>query len=315
VVRELREHGKPFAIVLNSKDPSTTEARRLADELEKKYRSPVALVSCPELDAEDVSGILSLVLSEFPVTSISFELPEWTEALPREHALRTGILSDIRSFADEVEKLGDIDRTLPSHPRFKLISSCPGDGTACLSVPLGRDLLYETMSEVSELDIHSDKELFETVSSLAKTKKEYEKIAAALSEAENNGYGIVMPRRDELRVDEPRVVKSAGGYGVRLAARGESLHLIKTEVRAEMTPVIGSEEQAGEVVKFLTDEYTESPDRVLGYNMLGRSVYDMVSDAMSSKLSNLPSDSRTKLGETLGKIINEGANGLICILL
>ena len=315
VVRELREHGKPFAIVLNSKDPSTATARSLADELEKKYSAPVALVSCPELDSEDVYGILSLVLSEFPVTSLTFELPEWTEALPREHALCTGILSEVRAFADEVERLGDIERALPSHPRFKLASANAADGTASLCVPLERELLYETMSETVGLEISNDKELFTTVSALARTKREYEKIAAALADAESNGYGIVLPKREELIIDEPRVVKSAGGYGVRIAARAESLHLIKTEVRAELNPVIGSEEQAGEVAKFLGDEYTESPDRVLGYNMLGRSVYDMVSDAMQAKLTNLPPDSREKLGETLGKIVNDGAKGLICILL
>lgn len=315
IVRELKECGKPFAIILNSKNPDSDEARELALELEKKYDSPVALVCCTELDSEDIREILALVLSEFPVRSIDFTLPEWTEALDENHPLKREIIDSIGAFADGVERLGDIDKRISAFPMFSKISASAGEGNAILNVPLGMDKYYQTLSEVTGLEIKNDKTLFSLVSSLSKMQEKYKKFEAALIDVEEKGYGIVMPTVAELELEEPDVVKSSGGYGVKLTAKGESIHMIKTGIKAELCPVIGGEEQSAEVVKYLSDELTEDKSKVWEYNMFGRSLYDMVNDSMTAKLSHMPDESREKLGDTLGKIINEGSNGLICILL
>ncbi len=314
VVRELKESGKPFAIILNSKNPQSDEAHALARELEEKYGVPVALVSCPELNAEDIREILALVLGEFPVRSLTFNLPEWTEALPEEHSLRTGIIEDISAFSDKVTRLGDIERELDS-ARFTLVSIDAGEGTARLDVPVAREKYFDTLSEVTGLEISDERALFATVGELAKVKEKYDKIAEALADVEEKGYGIVMPTKEELTLDEPELTRQSGGYGVKVSAHADSIHMIKTGIRADVSPVIGTEEQSMEVVKFLTEELLENPDSVWEYNMFGKSLYDMIGDGMRAKLTHMPDESREKLGETLGKIINEGSNGLICILL
>ncbi len=315
VVRELCECKKPFAIILNSKNPNSDEAMALACELEEKYSAPVALVSCPELNSEDISEILGLVLGEFPVREMTFELPEWTEALPSEHKLKAEILKSISSFAEKVEKLGDIERALGGELGFERLSVDAGDGTASFNIPIDKAEYYKTVSEITGLEICDESSLIASISELARIREKYLKVADALADVEEKGYGIVMPSMSELKLEEPRLVKQANGYGVKVTAHADSIHMIKTGIKADLCPVIGSEEQSEEVLRFLSDEFSENPEGVWEYNMFGKSLYDMVSDNMGAKLSNMPSEAREKLGDTLGKIINEGSNGLICILL
>ena len=315
VVKELREYGKPFAIILNSANPNSDEAHALARELEEKYCAPIALVCCPELDAEDIREILALVLNEFPVKELSFNLPKWTDALPGEHPLRANILESIKTFAEGIEKLGDIEKELLKGYNFQRVSVNAGDGTAEFDIPVDSAEYFRALSDLVGVEITNERELFATVRQLAEVKGRYDKVASALADVEEKGYGIVMPTINELTLDEPTLVKQANGYGVKVTARADSIHMIKTGIKADLCPVIGSEAQSEEVVKFLTNEFEENPDKVWEYNMFGRSLYDMVSDGMNAKLSHMPDESREKLGETLSKIINEGSNGLICILL
>ena len=315
VASELKKLGKPFAIVLNSAHPGSDEAKALALELEEKYGVPVALVSCPDLNSEDIREILALVLGEFPIKELRFKLPDWTLALPSDHRLRCDMLECISRFTDEAEKIGDISPALGRHTGIKLERIDAGDGTGEMSIPLSDETYYETLAEVTGLDVTDKKRLFSTVNELANVKKKYDKIADALADVESKGYGIVMPTADEMRLDEPRLVKQANGYGVKVSARAESIHMIKTGIRADLCPVVGSAEQSEEVVKYLISEYEEAPERIWESNMFGKSLYDLVSDGMKSKLEHMPDESREKLGETLERIINEGAGGLLCILL
>ncbi len=315
VVKELRDVGKPFAIILNSAAPESEQAHLLAAELEEKYAAPVALVACTKLNSHDIGEILDLVLGEFPIRSMSFHLPSWTVALPESHALKCRIIEMIKEFSEGAEKLMDVEKRLSESPEFERISVNAGDGTLELKIPLSSEDYYSTLSEIAGLEIRTEKDLFKTVLELSEMKRKYAKVEAALLDVEKKGYGIVMPSPEDLKIDEPTLIKQAGGYGVKVTAHADSIHMIKTGIKADLCPVVGSEEQSIEVVKYLCDEYEENPEKVLEYNMFGKSLYDMVSDNMNQKLSHMPDDSREKLGETLGKIINEGSSGLICILL
>jgi len=254
------------------------------------------------------------VLGEFPLTEMTFSLPDWTEVLSEEHPLKSAILDSIIAFSDRVERLGDIEREVCD---FDFESACidAGEGTALFNIPVAESEYYRVMSEMTGLDISDQRSLMATVKELAEVRDKYERVADALADVEEKGYGIVMPSMKDLKLDEPRLVKQANGYGVKVTAHADSIHMIKTGIKADLCPVVGSEEQSEEVVKFLSGELDENPEKVWEYNMFGRSLYDMVSDGMNAKLSHMPDDSREKLGETLGKIINEGSNGLICILL
>ena len=213
-----------------------------------------------------------------------------------------------------LEKLGDIEKNLSEYD-FERVTVNAGDGTAVFNIPIDRSEYYKTLSELCSVDVNSDGDIISTLMELSEIRDKYLRIEDALTDANEKGYGIVMPTVGELKLDEPTLVKQPNGYGVKVSAHADSIHMIKTGIKADLCPVIGSQEQSEEVVKFLQGEFEDNPDKVWEYNMFGRSLYDMVNDGMTAKLSHMPEESREKLGETLGKIINEGSNGLICILL
>ena len=315
VAEALKAENKPFAIVLNSKSPESDTARELAISLEEKYGAPVALVNLLNLNEEDAREIIGLTLSSFPVKNLAFNLPTWYESLPKEHKLYTAALEKINDFSDNVEKLSDIDKNVRNYPDINTVSIDAGDGTAEFLIPGTKEDYYEALSECCELELTNEKELFESVCAMAKTAKEYKKIESALSDVKEKGYGIVMPDPDEMELEEPKMQKQGSGFGVKMSAKASSIHMIKTELRTELCPVVGTEEQTDEVVKYLAGEYESGKDKIWESNMFGKSVYDLIKDGMQAKLLNLPDDSRGKIAETLEKVVNEGANGLICILL
>ena len=321
IVAELKSLNKPFAIVVNSADPTAEDSIELAYELEKKYEVPVALVSCIDLDAEDIRHILELVLYEFPVSEIKFSLPHWTSALEREHRIMEDVYSTICSCADKIRKAGDIKEALSTLTEGEYIEKYTVDkidlGTGCASVSLDFDdsLYYSVVSEMTGFDISDEEEMISTLCELSAMKTRYQRVAEALQMAEEKGYGIVMPGIDELSLNEPEIIKQPGGYGVKLGASAKSIHMIRANIETEISPIVGTEEQSAELVKYLLREFEEDPSKIWDSNVFGKSLYELVGEGLHTKLDHMPEESRTKMSETLERIINEGSGGLICIIL
>lgn len=321
VVRELKEMGKPFALILNSAHPESDAAAALAYELEVKYGVPVALVSCLELNAEDIRHILELVLLEFPVTEVRVRLPEWTTALEPTHRIHTSLIGQLRRASDRVKRIGDIREAFSDLSENEYIESASvdevdlGRGCATVTLHMADDLYYRVISELTGFDIGGEKELISLLRSLAGMKAEYDKVAAALRDCEDSGYGIVMPDVADMTLDEPEIVRQAGGYGVRLRASASSVHMIRANIQAEVSPIVGTEQQSEDMVRYMLKEFEEDPARIWESNMFGKSLYELVNEGIHAKLEHMPEASRQKLSETLERIINEGSGGLICILL
>ena len=321
IVRELKALGKPFAMILNSAHPESDTAIALAYELEAKYDVPVALVSCIDLDAEDIRHILELVLHEFPVTEIKVSLPEWTEALEDGHRIKASVLSSIKSCADKVNKAGDIKDAFEALSENEYIKSATvdeidlGTGRAHITTTMNDGLYYEVISELTGFEIGGEEELISLLKDLAEMKVRYDKVKEALDEAEENGYGIVMPDVNELHLADPEIVKQPGGYGVKLRASAQSIHMIRANIETEINPIVGTEQQSEDLVKYLLNEFEEDPQKIWASNMFGKSLYELMNEGLHSKLEHMPEASRVKLSETLERIINEGSGGLICIIL
>ncbi len=321
IVNELKALGKPFAMILNSAHPESDSAVALAYELEAKYEVPVALVSCIDLDAEDIRHILELVLHEFPVAEIKVTLPEWTTALEDDHRIKISILGSIRTCADRINKAGDIKDAFGPLSENEYIKSAMiddidlGTGKAKVSVQMQDGLYYDIISELTGFEINGEKELISLLQALAEMKARYDRIEAALDEAEDRGYGIVMPDVSELRLADPEIVKQPGGYGVRLRASAQSIHMIRANIETEINPIVGTEQQSEDLVKYMLNEFEEDPQRIWQSNMFGKSLYELVNEGLHTKLEHMPEASRIKLSETLERIINEGSGGLICIIL
>ncbi len=324
-VKELQELGKPFVIVVNSATPHTPEAEALALELEEKYTAPVALLNCQELDSSDACEIMKLLITEFPIKEIKLSLPCWTSALECDHAIKRSVTDMLKSSLTDISRMGDVKRM-----RKTLTDSlCDtlgggecitreinmGTGKASLSVELSQELFYKTLRELSGLDINDESDIVRNLSSLSLAKKEYDRFASAVRDVESKGYGIVMPEMDDLTLAEPEIVKHSGGYGVKLRATAPSIHMIKAQIETELSPIVGTEEQSEELVRSLLSEFEEDPRSIWNTNLFGKSIYELVNDGLHAKLEHMPEDARERFGETLSKVINEGASGLICILL
>lgn len=321
VVNELKAMGKPFAMILNSARPGSDEAVALAYELEAKYGVPVALVSCLDLDAEDIRHILELVLHEFPVAEVRVRLPEWTCALEPTHRIHASLMSDLQKCADRVHKIGDIREAFADLAENEYIRNANmdhvdlGNGCAHVSLEMLDGLYYQVISELTGFSIGGERELIDLLTHLASMKAEYDKVADALHDCEERGYGIVMPQISDMSLDEPEIVRQSGGYGVRLRASASSVHMIRANIQAEISPIVGTEQQSEDLVKYMLHEFEEDPARIWASNMFGKTLHELVNEGIHAKLEHMPEASRAKLAETLERIINEGSGGLICILL
>lgn len=321
VAKEIQQMGKPFAVILNSSEPESASAIELAYELEEKYGAPVALVSCLELDAEDIRHILELVLMEFPIREIKIKLPSWTAALDKSHWLKKSIINSISECAVKISKIGEMKGafSLMSGTEYiiesRISSIDMSNGNCTLELILSDDLYYRVIGELTGLEITGEEELLRKLKELSAIKKEYDKFAAAIDEVNDRGYGIVMPDVDDLTLEEPQIVKQAGGYGIKLRASAPSIHMIKAGIETEINPIVGTEQQSEEIVRYMMKEFEEDPKKIWESNLFGKSLYELVNEGLHSKLEHMPDDARKKLSETLARIINEGSGGLICIIL
>ena len=330
VAAELTELGKPFAVILNSARPESEEAVALASRLEEKYRAPVALISCAELDAEDVRQILGMLADEFPAKEAEVILPGWTAALPADHKLRGVLRNAVREAAGELKKLSDargaFARTLENAVNREMATdgegaeavplSCDaGRGEATLRLALPERLYYDTVSDLTGIRMEGEEDLIGTLCRLSDDAREFGRYREAIEAVNGDGYGIVMPEPDTLELKEPEIIRQGGGWGVRLRATAPSIHMIRADIDAEISPIVGTEQQSEETVKQLMEDFERDPSALWESNMFGRTLYDLLNDGLHAKLEHMPPDARRKFGETLSKIINEGSQGLICIIL
>lgn len=321
VINQLKEINKPFAIILNSTTPQSSECKNLVKQMTEKYDKPVIAVNCLELNEDTIKEILSAVLYEFPVTSIGINLPSWFKSLDSDDELRKNIISciknssacvstvrTVKAFNDAVSKQKDINS----------VSICDVDlsnGSVIINADIDSAHFYSVLSKKCCAEIHNEQELMQEICNLARIKKEYSTIADALEQVEQTGYGIVMPTVEQLSLEEPEIMKQGGKYGVRLKAHAPSIHLIKCNTYTEVAPIVGSESQSEELVMYLLKEFENNPSEIWNTNIFGKSLHSLVNEGLNNKLYRMPEDARNKFRETIERVINEGCSGLICIIL
>ncbi len=321
VVSELKAINKPFIILLNSIEPNSVEAGKLAQELSRKYQVPTLPVNCIELDENRIKAILAQILFEFHVREIKVSIPRWLVSLDKDHWLKKDVFNAIRQNAQTMQKIREIQDVLENiakceHIKRANLSSLDlGNGSATVAVDLADDLFFTVLSEKTGIDISDEKSLLDCIYELSQKKEQYDRIAKAYEQVLDSGYGIVMPTMEELSLEEPQIIKQSGKYGIRLRASAPSIHMMKISTTAEVTPIVGSEQQSEELVTYLLKEFEESPQKIWESNIFGKSVNELVSEGLNNKLYRMPPQARKKVGETIEKIINDGCNGLICIIL
>ncbi|MDE6108613.1 MAG: stage IV sporulation protein A [Oscillospiraceae bacterium] len=320
-IMELKEQGKPFLVLLNSAAPDSDRARAIQADISQRYDVTCMRVNCLELDEADVSAIIRGVLYEFPVKELSMFLPSWVDALPYDHPIKSGLYTVIRESVEGMKHIRDVEAAIAaignceSVGGVKVTSIDLGTGRTVATLDLPRGLFYETISEQSGFSIADDGDLMSLLTDLAGVKREYDKVAEALVQVRETGYGIVAPGPDEMKLEEPEIVRQGGRYGVRLKASAPSIHMIRADIETEVSPIVGSEKQSEEMVSYLLQEFEGDTAKIWDSNIFGKSFHELVSEDLATKLKRMPEDARGKLRETLQRVINEGSGGLICIIL
>lgn len=320
VVSELKAIKKPFIIVLNSANPNSQGAQSLARSLEDEYDVPVLPMNCLNMSESEIKDILRGLLYEFPVREIKISLPSWVDVLEESDDIKKDLFSSIHETVSSLARVGEIRDASESFDggngiSAKLENLDLGLGSAKIDIRIPDRIFYSVLGEKSGFEIENERALFSIMTELSQVKKKYDKVASAIDDVMNDGYGIVMPSIDELTLEEPEIVKQPGGYGVKLKASAPSIHMMKADIETEVNPIVGTESQSEELVSFLLKEFEEDPKRIWDSNMFGKTLHELVSEGLNSKLAHMPDEARAKIAGTIQRIINEGSGGLICILL
>lgn len=320
VVSELKAINKPFVVVLNCLRPNSQGARSLAASLEEEYDVPVLPINCLELGESEIKDILRGLLYEFPVREIRFSLPTWTELLENGDELKDRLFESINDSVNGIKRVGEIRDAAEAFSQNADMSARLeklelGSGSASIAIHIPESVFYSILGKKSGFEIENERSLLAIMTELADVKRKYDKVASAIDDVMNDGYGIVMPSIDDLTLEEPEIVKQPGGYGVKLKASAPSIHMMKADIETEVNPIVGTESQSEELVSFLLKEFEEDPKSIWESNMFGKSLHELVSENLNSKLAHMPDEARAKIAGTIQRIINEGSGGLICILL
>ena len=320
IVEELDAIGKPYIILLNCADPDCEEARQLAAQLEESYHHAVFPINCVTMTAETADCLLQKLLYEFPVQEIAVYMPSWVTMLESGHWLQSAVYTAMLEYAGQISKMADVAGRRPQlNCEYIAGTSLTGmdlaTGTVRIAANMAPDIFYRILGEQTGLEIVDEASLLPCVVSLARAKRAYDKIRSALDQVEATGYGIVMPAIDELKLEEPEIVKQGGQYGVRLSASAPSLHIMRANIHTELSPTVGSEQQGEELIRSLLADFETDPGKLWNTNIFGKSLNELVSEGVQAKLLHMPQEARNRLQTTLERIINEGCDGLICILL
>ena len=321
VISELQSIGKPFAVVVNSTDPSSAAARRTAEEIREKYAVPCLCMDCLNMNEADIKKVLEAVTEDFPVEAVSFYLPDWLDALPSSNALKNEVISDIVESFCHVEKYKDIQNAVRMIAEKEEIHSAEksdsaiGEGSVSVTLVLPRELYYQSISEETGVTIRNDGELFSALSEMSAIKVEFDRLKDALVSVREKGYGVVLPDMSQMQLEEPKIVRQGGKYSVKLKANAPAIHMMMTNIETEVSPAIGGETASEDIINFLLQGFDGDINRIWQSNIFGKSLYDIACDSLTNKVCSLSENTRLKLQHTLERMINEGSAGLICILL
>ena len=317
-IQDMKATGKPFLVVVNSREPRSEAAGAVAEYLAREFGIRPYVADCQSMDREEIGKLLQAMLAAFPMTELRVFLPRWLDALEPEHPVKTALYQSLLQRAGEIGDLGQAEEVLSSLAELEQVQDYTlrsvdlGSGVVSCAIVLPEALFYEILSTRAGIQVRTDAELLRLLSELSDVKREYDKISAALASVRATGYGVVMPTAQEMKLEKPEILKRGGSYGVRLKAGAPSIHMMRVDIDTEISPMVGDERQSQQLIDYLRDE---NPDNLWQSNIFGKSVYDLIQEGLSAKLTRMPEEVRGKFRGTLTRIVNEGASGLICLIL
>jgi len=318
-IQELQKIGKPFIVIVNSERPYGDEAKKTMEYLETNYQVSAMAVNCEQLRKDDIHKIMERILYEFPLVKMEFYVPKWVETLSTSHRIKEALLEGIKELLERIRHIRDIsNESIQFENEFirkiKLDSILLSEGTAHIQIEIDDTYYYEMLSEMSGVNIEGEYQLISLIRELSEKKLEYEKVQGAMESVRGTGYGVITPDQDEITLDAPTVIKQGSKYGVKIKAASPSVHLIKAEIETEIAPIVGSEQQAQDLITYIK-ENSQGEKGIWETNIFGKSIEQLVEDGIRTKLAVIGEESQVKLQDTMKKIVNESSGGLVCIII
>ncbi len=320
-IADMQKTGKPFVVVVNSQSPAQEQAASICRSIRSRYGVEALAMDCMTMQTGEIQNLLSAVMYAFPVEELRFFLPSWVRALPDDHPVKAALYDAMLARAAELGSLREAEsvmgklQELDCVDAFRVQAVDLGTGTVSCELQLPQTLFYEELSRQAGMEISDDESLMQLLRELAQTKKLYDKVQTALEQVRATGYGIVMPGAEELKLEKPEIIRKNGNYAVRLRASAPSIHMMRAEIETEISPMVGGEQESQQLITYLLNEYEEDTEKLWQSNIFGKSLYELVSEGVTAKITRMPDDARQKLTRTLGRMINENTGGMICILL
>ena len=316
-IADMQKTGKPFLVVINTKDPRGEAAIAIKNAISEEFGIDAMIADCQAMQIEDIGQLLGNLLYSFPMQALHIHLPRWFDALEADHPVKSTLHEALLSYFSQIQTLAQADAILQKLNMLDPIQDYSlrnvdlSTGTVCCSLSFPETLFYEILSNRAGLPIENDAQLLSLLTELSSVKAEYDKISDALSSVKATGYGIVMPDASQMSLQTPEVVRKGGAFGVKLKAGAPSIHMIRVDIDTEISPMVGGEQQSQELISYLS---SEDPDKLWQSNIFGKSVYTLIQDGLTSKLVRTPEDVRGKFRGILTRVVNEGATGLICLI-
>ena len=317
-IRDMKATGKPYLVIINTRNPASEGAKAVRQHIRDQYGVEAVIADCQAMEEEDIRDLLRQLLYSFPMRQLRVHMPRWLDALENDHPVKAALYQALKDRASEISTLGQAEavlqqlQTLPQLQDFTLRDADLSTGTVTCTIVLPEALFYEILSSKAGMEIQTDAQLLTLLTELAQIRQEYDKISAALAAVKATGYGVVMPSPEEMKLEKPEILRKNGAFGVKLKAGAPSIHMMRVDIDTEISPMVGDEKQSRDLVERLTGE---SAENLWQSNIFGKSVYELLQDGLNAKVVRLPEEVRGKFRGTLTRIVNEGASGLICLIL
>ena len=284
----------------------------MAEEIAEKYQAAVMTVNCEQLKEEDIHRILENVLFEFPIAEVRFFLPKWVEMLGRDHKIKQDLIVEMKGMMKQIAKMKDVRKEIPqSESEFVedvfLDEVGLDSGRVDIRIPIREKYYFEMLSEMTGMDIENEYMLIRTMKEMSQMKSEYEEVADAVQSVKWKGYGVVSPRKEEIEMEEPSIIKQGSKYGVKIHSKAPSIHMIRANIETEIAPIVGSEQQANDLIRYIKENGNA--------NIFGKTIEELVSEGIRSKIQAIGDESQVKLQDTMQKIVNDSNGGLVCIII
>lgn len=319
-INELKAIGKPFVLVINTNRPYSEATYELVSQLEEKYKIRVDAVDCEQMKQDDIDRIMKHILESFPVTEIRFWFPKWLEILTNEHYIKKDLIKTLRGFIKNIRCMVDIKDALNLYEckymkQFRINKMSMDTGLVDMDILIDDKYYYEIISNLIGETIDGEVQFLKIIKELVEKRKEYHKVSNACEQVEQKGYGIVLPVKEEITLEDPEVIRQGNKFGVKIKATAPSIHMIQTDIETEIAPIVGTEEQANDLIRYMQESTGESPDGIWDINIFGKTMKQLVEDGITEKINRMTEDSRDKLQNTMKRIVNESTGGLVCIII